>query len=320
MRSVPTMGAITHRMVVRPGVVLRGWLLPLGLAVLSVTACAEASVQEPDDALVGQASPTPSPRLTAELRHWADFPVDAEPRPAVVLGDVIDGAWRTEEAKIAFAMGRWDDPDQVPMSPGHHAGYPILDAREALALLHNDERGWFAYGDPERYPRLKVQEMGVTTAKAFTDRGRRTLPAWRVTLQDASEPLSVVAVGGNARYRSGLHRSTDTAERGAVADELTLHHYGDPDGVGSCSTGHRIEVAESRTAVVYRIVEVPGPDVAEDDCDPELHARLATLRLTAPLGNRVLVQVGREFSFVTPVVPVGEFEPRRPGPYGDYVG
>lgn len=76
-------------------------------------------------------SPDPSPPASAPsdssdwreaateaLEVWDDFPVEADPRPVVVLYDAQGpSGFRTSEQKIALATGNWATPESLPQTP-----------------------------------------------------------------------------------------------------------------------------------------------------------------------------------------------------------
>src|SRR5439155_14902104 len=58
--------------------------------------------------------------LPAALQAWVAFPVDASPRPIVLVDAPVNGPrgfYGSEKAKIAFASGAFDRPTRLPTGP-----------------------------------------------------------------------------------------------------------------------------------------------------------------------------------------------------------
>jgi len=107
--------------------------------------------------------------------RWSEFPVDQTPRPVVLVGSRVhvEAGFATGEAKMAFLEGRWDEAVEVPA--------PVLDE------LRGQGSGVRSGGAS-----LVVTSVELAASEFVTDRGRRRLPAWRLTVQDALGPIWVL--------------------------------------------------------------------------------------------------------------------------------
>lgn len=107
--------------------------------------------------------------------RWSGFPVDQTPRPVVLVGSRVhvEAGFATGEAKMAFLEGRWDPAVEVPA--------PVLDE------LRRQGNGVRSGGGAS----LVVTSVELAESEFVTDRGRRRLPAWRLTVQDALGPIWV---------------------------------------------------------------------------------------------------------------------------------
>ena len=100
------------------------------------------------------------------LSCWRDFPADTVPRPLVIGASVrVERGFRTREAKIAFRRGELVGTDEVPD-----------DVLEIVSQA----------GVADAPPGVEVAPLEITRAarevsEFMTDRGRRSLDAWRLS-------------------------------------------------------------------------------------------------------------------------------------------
>src|SRR5437867_1536358 len=116
--------------VVAVTVTLAGWS-----ASANGVTCPTASVVVPSRTMVPRAA---LQELRVALRAWARFPVTASPRPLVLSADPVSApefGFRTDDAKEAFLSGAFIAPDALPSGPRHVAGYPVVTAAQALAVM-----------------------------------------------------------------------------------------------------------------------------------------------------------------------------------------
>ena len=101
------------------------------------------------------------------LQAWAEFPAGRQPRPLVLLSSAaLSGAFPDGQAKLAFYDGL------VTAGPDFPA--PVL---RALSLPPRSGR---------EVPPLFLTRANLGETWFDTDRGRQTLPAWCVWVQDVA--------------------------------------------------------------------------------------------------------------------------------------
>lgn len=244
--------------------------IPALLALATLTACA----QQPATPLgSGQERGSEEGRIGQHsLEPWRDFPVDADPRPIILLGDPVTvPGFTTGEAKVAFMEGQIDPAGNVPP-----------EAAEAFKRLTKPANGTTP---------LRVLSVAKGTASFATDRGNKQLPAWTFRLNDTMGDIAVLAqdvqwtrqyaTTGNTVSADGLTLTVSMAK----ADEPCPGH---PRQIFTP------EVLESRTAVAVGLRTETGPSAPGErssTCAHDLMLRMAdyTVKLQRPLGNRVLV-------------------------------
>lgn len=226
--------------------------------------------------------------VDAALAMWADFPLDASPRPIVVLpGRAIVGpryGFRDDRLKCAYLDGAFEAPARFPAAPTTAEGYPVISAAEAFATLT-------AAGDGQGSDTtLPVTQMRLESATFETDRGRSPLPAWLVSLRDVQNPVSVLDVAPSARFLPpaliDLHLPHQLGGALLDTDATTLRVVFSGEGpLSGPRPEYAADVVESRTAVAVTIRETKhgtsGIRVAD--------AREIEVTLRSPLGARVLI-------------------------------
>lgn len=228
------------------------------------------------------------------LRAWAAFPVSATPRPVVLLGSaVLDPAGGVPDAvdRAAYLAGALDLPATLPAGPDRAAGWPLVDARQAAALLRSRP------GRPAGRTRLPVTRVAFGSAVFSTDRGSRQLPAWLFSLRGVRQPAAVLAVSPAARFAPRLPAGTPRYDPvraitvGPDGRTVLVGLAAAPAGSPACEAGYAVRAVESPQAVALRI-GVPRRDEAaspEPFCDDATYHRAASVQLASPLGARVLV-------------------------------
>ncbi|MEV8443597.1 hypothetical protein AB0425_40010 [Actinosynnema sp. NPDC051121] len=264
-------------------------LRPLALAVGALLLVGCASKVPPtlpidpgtstETATATSAAPAPSP---------ADFPVDAVPRPIVLVGPVpvIDDWQGLEQEKLAQGHGyRFtgaEPPTPEPTTvrlPDGPAALPLVGARDALTGLG----GGTDEGEP-----LELVAVELGTATFSTDRGGLELPAWR--FRSAFGSVHVwPAVAPGAFWHPGAVRASFQAA--TTTDGVRLQvELGAPDP--PCE-GHRPETkevvvteGEASVKIGVRVVGGPPGDCAQAAIYREQYYPVT---LSKPLGARLLV-------------------------------
>ena len=203
----------------------------------------------------GRAGPPSGGDPAAALAKWRSFPVAADPRPLVLVGAaVIDPAtgFRTGDAKLGYVSGAFEPVVPLPSGPATAAGYSLITARAALDRLRPGGK------QPAVHP-VRIVAVSLGHAAFGTDRGARTLPAWRFTLEQASDPAWVLAVAPKHLWPvvpAGSPGPERSATLSADGRAVTYRFYGTPAGPPPCGAEYAADVAESGTAVVLSVREV----------------------------------------------------------------
>ena len=264
--------------------------LPLALAVV-LAGCGPADT----DARAGD--------RTAALASWKSFPVDANPRPLLLLDDYVltpRTGFASVEDKEAFSSGAFDLAVRLPPAPASAHGYPIVSASAALDRL----RATSAPMPPTT--RLRIVKVTLGQARFGTDRGPRLLPAWRIGLGRVADPAWVLAVGSSALwpFDPNSARGAHSGERATLQPDgrtLTYHFVGRSAGPPPCGGGYQAHAVEAATTVTITLQGVPQHEVGQQQptqsvpegaavaCDTAGHFRTVTVQLATPLGGRVLL-------------------------------
>jgi hypothetical protein len=224
------------------------------------------------------------------VARWSEFPVDAEPRPLVLVGEAIgagDG-FRSGEAKLAYLDGLIEAA--VPLAEG---------VMERLT------------GGPGRrrdLPPLAIVRTERCESEFVTDRGRRPLPAWRLHLDGGHGPLVVLDPDlrpWDPGERTDLPPPTAARPGGGPgthaelhADGRTLtHHF-----LGALPQFERYPRAEAIESAHAVAIVPEGEDIGPATArilPGYMHQVVVTL--AEPLGARVLVDLRGNPAEVTAV-------------------
>lgn len=224
----------------------------------------------------GYAGPMPTDAETIRrvLAKWDGFPIAREPRP-IVLAKLTPNAKKQELSRLDW-RSYFDEPAAAAAAPPQITG----TLREFF--------GGIRVVPPESWGPL-VRGLG-----AFgTDRGVRDLPAWWMRHPETRGPwygLDAQFLRAQTWRPPGLDQRGGPTEASRLAADgrtLTYRFLGDPASEVEYTHG---EVYETETAVVVLPVgaRLNGPLSSSLLIDVE---REVTVPLSAPLGNRVLIDV-----------------------------
>ncbi len=217
------------------------------------------------------------------VARWSEFPVHADPRPIVLLEDAAraEDGFATAEAKLAFLTGAIDASKGVPEEVIRLMGRAEVRARPARAAL-------------------RIDSAAAAEAAFATDRGRKTLPAWRVVAADARGPIWLLTEEALTRCWSPPERSEDDNPGGAGPHVLSSAALGpggrdltvDIVGGSEALFDYDAEVVEETAAVaVIPRARLKKVLVGPTAISAEGHPRGIRAHLSEPLGSRVLVNL-----------------------------
>jgi hypothetical protein len=264
-------------------------LLAPAVGALLLVSCASESPTLPiDPGHPGTSTDTATATSAAPAPAPADFPVDAVPRPIVLVGPVpVTDEWQGQEKeKLAQGQGyRFtgaEPPTPAPATvrlPDGPATLPLIGVRDALTGMGAGARE----GEP-----LELVAVELGTATFGTDRGGLELPAWRFRSAFGSV-YAWPAVTPEAFWQWGAVKAS--FQRATTTDGVRLEvELGAPDP--PCE-GHRPEtkevvVTEGETSVKIGVRVVGGPP---GECAQAAiyRAQYYPVTLSEPLGARLLV-------------------------------
>jgi hypothetical protein len=256
-----------------------------GLIVVLLPACSGgASLAR----AVGAGGPLPP-----ALQLWAAFPVHAAARPLVLVGGPLEnpsGVYGNGETKLALGCGDFQSPTGLPTGPGRAGGYRLITAKTAFAQLQPQDRTGMC---AQPHGLLTLSEARLGQAMYETDRGPKTLPAWRFSFTGVEGPIPVLAVAPDAEWLPPGVRSGSSHDIGARVGRdqrtLTFGFTGAQFEDGPCGLRYAVALEESPTAVMVTLTSHRTADDSTAACTLVGVIRHASASLAAPLGNRVLI-------------------------------
>lgn len=271
---------------------MRGMFRASVVALVVLTACGATS---------HQIATPPSPPTDA-LTAWKDFPVHLAPRPIVWLrtpGPVngfVDG-----NSKVAGFCYKFLLADGLVLSAtappaatatwpsGNNAEFPAISAAEAFAAMLRTPTG-MSTSNCNSVAALLVTSARLGSAGIGTDRGTAQVSAWIFTATGVRGDLVYPALAPIAYWGKGMSSPSNTGAT-ASADGLVLEYRfgGTPDTSGPCGGDYTAAAAESDTAVAIAVKLTPHDGSGSAICPAIAQMRTVTVRLGAPLGDRVLV-------------------------------
>ncbi|MHB2024887.1 MAG: hypothetical protein ACYCO3_16465 [Mycobacteriales bacterium] len=211
--------------------------------------------------------------------RWATFPIDAVPRPIVLLDNRVrvEGAFIDGESKMAWSEGAITPDDPI--------------AAALAALLRSRGLG-------RAHTALRITEATTTVAPFRCDRGPRDLPAYRLQLTGLHGSCVMLAPEVECWWPTNEADQHPGSGAAAIDDDGVTIHF--PAFGGVLTEFHRAEFCEHPAYVVGRAVTserrvAPGTAVVLLGIN-----RKVLGRLRAPLGGRVLLNRSGQPLEVTP--------------------
>lgn len=248
----------------------------------------------------------------AALDRWAVAAAHAETGGIVIVGELTGqiGDWEEPVGgnnKVALMSGLVEapaglsgatpPPGEVRWSDGTSKALPLLSADQAIKQLIASAGSKC----PDCRP-LEITSAELTTGSVQTSRGPATVPLWEFGVAGSTVRITRVALAGNISvippkwdpYNAPGAISIEAALGSPQSNELTVSFAGaPPDAHGACGADYTAEAVESDLAVVVIVVEhsILAPQATPAGCRLVATLRTAHVTLSAPLGNRVVLEV-----------------------------
>jgi hypothetical protein len=277
----------------------------LVVAAAAIAGCGSAPASLAPSAAASAADAT---TLHEVLALWSAFPVNASPRPLILLGGdqqtvgSSNFGFSSADAKFAYQDGQIRPPATWPVSPGQADGYPLIAAAQAFTEFAPPAGAQF----PTTSTWLQATSVQLGAASFDSDRGPVELPAWVFTLDQASGSVAVLALTPASVYATPtpLHSSLEWPLAGGAqlagdGRTLTVATGGPEAGTGPCEATYSLRVAESDTAVAIVVDERMNPPPANEACPVQEYSVQLAAVLTAPLGARVVANADADAIAVT---------------------
>lgn len=224
---------------------------------------------------------------TGQIGDW-ELAVGDNNKAALYAGLVEAAAEVTSDVPAPGEV-RWDDGSTLQV--------PLISAVEALNEIRADNASCQSCTG---LTSLKVIGAMLSTGKMATSRGSATAPIWEFSVEGSAVRITRVAVASAQTVTvspppwdpnnppAGL--SIESATGSATGLEMTVTFIGAPDPASKpCGIDYGAEAVESSVAVVVILIERRNPIAGA--CSAVGATRTATVHLTAPLGDRTVLEV-----------------------------
>lgn len=290
-------------------------MVAVGLVMVAVAACGASpggGSAGGAGSLVGGGPQAFAARARTVVAQWNRSPAARVWRTGLVLlsPDELtsiprDAGFANQHQKEAFGAGRFTLAGRLPSAPlagrvrragGAAITVPLLTAQATFRQLATNQA--CAIAPCGHFTVTAAQPADFTIA---TNRGLATVPAWRFTVAELPFPVTRAAIApttysslpASAGYRAGI--LPGGASVAAVADggrALTLSI-----STGACVSGWGGRVYSTATALV--VGSWSRDSSGSGSCPASALMRQVQVRLSQPLGTRVILDAGTGF----PVVP-----------------
>lgn len=250
---------------------------------------AQAALARWDAAVAAAGGPSAFVQVGEPTGQVGDWEVD--------LGDNNKRALMAGLVEAAGSSSAETPPDgQVQWQDGTDQAVRLISAQQALAGLKPDTEAPCTDCAP-----LRVTGAQLTTGTIMTSRGPATGPLWEFTVRGTAVRVTRAAIAGGITVVPppsnpgdapvGISISSATAAIGAR--QLTVSFIGAPaPGDQACGADYTGESVESSTAVVVIVTEHAHNGLL-GGCTAVGAERTATVELTAPLGDRAVLDLQR---------------------------
>ncbi|HEX7611445.1 MAG TPA: hypothetical protein VF371_01635 [Candidatus Limnocylindrales bacterium] len=237
-------------------------------------------------AVGGQSAFVPVGELTAQVGDWEEA-VGGNNKMALMAG-LVEAAVNLAADTPPDAEVRWQD--------GSTETVRLISAQGALAGLKADATGSSC---PECVP-LQITGARLTSGPVDTSRGPAMAPVWEFTLQGTTVRVTRIAIADRVSVvpppwdpnNAPVGISIDSATGTVGGQHLTVGFTGAPGaGDQGCGADYTAEAVESPTAVVVIVTEHRHSSFFGESCTAVGAFRTAEVALSAPLGERAVLEV-----------------------------
>lgn len=236
-------------------------------------------------AAAGKSAFVPVGELTGQVGDWEEA-VGSNNKMALMSG-VIEAAVTLPAETPPDGQVRWQD--------GSTETVRLISAEQALADIKADG----VQPCPECVP-LQITGAQLTSGSVETSRGPAVAPMWEFTVQGTAVRVTRVAVAARVNavpptwnpYDAPEGISIESATGSVGGRQLTVSFTG-AHGPASeaCGADYSAEAVESSNAVVVIVIEHPHNGGVGEFCTDEGYRRSAEVELSAPLGDRAVLEV-----------------------------
>lgn len=273
------------------------WLI---IAVVLVAAC-------PPSSGTGSSSPQPPTADSAALAAWKDFPAKANPRPIIVFSRALEyvgpaGFSAEPRCKKDWFCNKFVLAADVTLpaeAPGSATAggtsYRALGAVKAYSqLLAFRARTASQDHQCSNAEPFVLKNVRWQAARFPTDRGSMLMSAWIFDVQEVDAYIGYSAVNPSAFWHGDISPGGQGGRLTADGFTLTLYAIGGPDTPGPCGEDFAASAAESDSVVEVTIATPFHTPPAGQGCSLEGHEPAVSVRLSRPLGGRVLIDAKGE--------------------------
>ncbi|HJX68100.1 MAG TPA: hypothetical protein VJ258_05180 [Candidatus Limnocylindrales bacterium] len=236
-------------------------------------------------AVAGHSAFVPTGELTSQVGDWEEA-VGSNNKMALMSG-VVEAAVTLPAETPPDGQVRWQD--------GSTETVRLVSAQQAVADIKADG----VQPCPECVP-LQITGAQLTSGSIETSRGKAQAPVWEFTLQGTAVRVTRVAIAARVAvvlptwnpYDAPVGLSIESATGSVGGRQLTVSFTGAQASADqACGADYSAEAVESSTAVVVIVTEHRHNGGVGEFCTDEGYRRSAEVELSAPLGDRAVLEV-----------------------------
>jgi hypothetical protein len=246
----------------------------------------------------GSATFVPVGQLTSQIGDW-ELEVGNNNKIALMAG-LVESVGSLPTAAPPDGTVTWAD--------GTNRAFSLVSAAQALADVKADPSNTTCL----KCTPLRVTDAQLVTTRVETSRGPAEAPVWSFTIAGTAVKVTRLAVADAVvavppawdSNSSPVGLSVYAATTSATGRDLTVSFVGAPGpGSQSCGADYTAEAVESSKAVVVIVTTHPHWSLFGESCTAIGAERTAVAKMTAPLGDRTVLEVVQGLPVATTVTP-----------------